>query len=137
MLGIAKVADIEGVPVYETPHLGCGYGSAGLCLPGIGIFVGQGTYEADVDVVRHEFGHILQARTIGFLSFYLIVGLMSLMSAWTNGYGKGHQLYWTELWCNYVAKNYFEYSCQEKWNTNRFPVQNISDQTLRWIRWRL
>lgn len=137
MFGIQKVAVFEGVSVYETSRLGYGYGSAGLCLPGIGIFVGKGTFNADLEVVQHEYGHVLQAQSVGFLSFYMIIGLMSLMSASTNGFSRGHQHYWTESWCNHLAKNYFVDHCQVIWNERRFPSKNISHRTLRWIRWKL
>ena len=53
------------------------------------VFLGTSTCDADVDVVRHEIGHILQAQTIEFLSFYLVVGIIGLISVWTNGFGRG------------------------------------------------
>ena len=58
-------------------------------MPRIGIFLGTSTCVTDVDVVRHEIGHILQAQTIEFLSFYLIVGIIGLIRVLTNDFGRG------------------------------------------------
>ncbi len=132
-----RVASFHGISVYETSRLGLGYDSAGLCLPGIGIFIGKGTYtEAnDVDLLRHEFGHILQAREIGYLSFYLCVGLPSLLSAWTGGFGRGHQSFWVEGWCNTLAKDFFTREDSRIWPNHRFPPRPINSTKLRWISW--
>ncbi len=125
------VAKFHGTAVYESSFLGYGYNSAGLCLPGIGIFIGKDTYSLDLDVIRHEYGHILQAQMIGYIPFYLLVGIPSLLSAWTHGYGKGHQQYWTEGWCNSLAKEYFS---EAPWPDVRFPVRALTPNRLKWFR---
>ena len=136
MFGVYLAGTIEGVKVFESSLLGHGFRSAGLCLPGIGIFVGQGTFSIDRHTVMHEYGHILQARIIGIISFYIIIGSMSLISAWTKGFARGHQLYWTESWSNYLAKEYFQKHYGIIWDDYRFPPTNISEQTLKWIIWK-
>lgn len=127
-----KVGIFEGVQVYESNRLGSGYNSGGLALPGIGIFVGIGAYsdQQDLATVIHEYGHCLQARKTGHLMFYIFVGIPSLISAWLNWHGKGHQNYWTELWCNHLIKEHFN---ELNWPENRFPIQDISDWTKYWL----
>lgn len=134
MFGLKYVTKYEGVSIYETSRLGYGYNSAGLALPGFGIIIGDGTFSKaqDEDVVRHEFGHILQARTIGYICFYLFVGIPSLLSAWTAGWKKGHQVYWTEGWANHLSLHYFK---DNPWPHRRFPPRQISPSKLWWIKW--
>lgn len=134
--GFRQVGVFEGVTIYEGERFGTGYGSAGLCLPGIGIFIGKYTFQKDIATVRHEFGHILQARKIGYLSFYIVIGTLSVLSASTGGFGKGHQRHWVEGWCNHLAKDYFS-SQGFDWNERRFPPKNIRTTTLRWINWNI
>lgn len=85
---------------------------AGLALPGIGIIIS--TKETSTlnrtSLLRHEFGHILQARETGKILFYLRVGLPSLLSAMRNGkHGHCHQEFWTEVWANRLAGAYFRH----------------------------
>ena len=68
----------------------------------------------------------------GFLAFYICVGIPSLISAWTNGWKKGHQNYWTEGWANELAMQYFGV---QQWPIYRFPPKSPSKKTLRWIKW--
>lgn len=135
-LGFKYVGTFEGVKIYESSYLGDGFDSKGLCLPLVGIIVGRGTYSKaiDIDVIRHEYGHILQARDMGCLAFYLCVGIPSLISAWTNGWGRGHQTYWTEGWANLLASQYFGPS---GWPYYRFPPKPISRRRRWWIYWRV
>ena len=126
------VGRFHGIRIYEASWMGQGYHSAGLTLPGVGILVGKGvmTEKLNYHLLMHEYGHILQYREIGFWRFYLLVGIPSLISAWTNGYGKGHQQYWTEYWCNYLAKSYFSEYC---WRDRFYPPQDIHPHTKRWL----
>jgi hypothetical protein len=134
--GFRQVGVFEGVPIYESERFGTGYRSTGLCLPGIGIFIGEATFQRDIATVRHEFGHILQARKIGYLSFYIIIGILSLISASTAGFSKGHQNHWVEGWCNHLARDYFSLQGID-WDERRFPPKNIKPSTLRWIKWKI
>lgn len=124
----------EGVRIFESSRLGTGYDSGGLALPGIGILVGLKTFSQGCDpyLVRHEFGHFLQARQVGLLRFYLIIGPRSLWSAINKGHGRGHRNYWTETWANGLAKGYFQDS---SWPEERFPVDYSTGNKRRpwWI----
>ncbi len=70
MLKAKYVGDFDGVNMYESTKLGTGYGSGGVTLPGKGIIVGKNTFSraADMGLVHHEFGHILQSRITGKFS---------------------------------------------------------------------
>ena len=83
IFGITKVGKINGVSLYETRAFGKGQKSAALALPGVGIFLGDGVFSRnlDLDTLKHEFGHILQSRLTGMITFYLFIGLPSLLSA--------------------------------------------------------
>jgi len=131
LLGL-RVGAFEGIPIYESRRLGEGYNSGGLALPGLGIVVGLGAFskELDLETVRHEFGHILQARLTGKVMFYLFVGLPSLLSAWLNWHGRGHNQYWTEVWCNHLAKKYFS---EALWPDGRFPIKDLTSFSKYWL----
>ena len=126
------IGKFEGVSVYESTVMGQGFNSAGMALPGRGIIVGKDTYSkgCDLEVVKHEYGHFLQARKTGYIYFYLFVGLPSLVSALTNGFGLGHQNFWTEKWANFLAQDYFN---KEEWPMRRFPSRDIKERTKKWL----
>lgn len=123
---VSYVDHFEGVAVFESRLFGNGYNSGGIALPGLGIIVGRGTLSADPAVVVHEFGHILQAQLVGFLKFYLFIGLPSLLSAYYAGWGRCHQYYWTEMWANQLSNQYFG---SLPWPISRFPSRDISQKT--------
>lgn len=129
---IKKAGTFHGTSIYESATLGKGFNSAGLALPGIGIFVGLGTFskQQDMYTVMHEYGHILQARQTGMIMFYLFIGVPSLISAWLNWHKKGHQNYWTEQWCNLLARDYF---CDSVWPERRFPCKDIDGLRRYWL----
>jgi hypothetical protein len=67
--------DFPGITIIESNMLKRGMG---ICLPPFGIVVYRG---ASLALKQHEYGHFLQYRQMGFLRFYLVVGLPSLWSA--------------------------------------------------------
>ena len=46
---------------------------SGVTLSPKGIYVGKGVYVNDVDMMMHEFGHILQYREYGSLAYYDVI----------------------------------------------------------------
>ncbi len=78
-----------------------------------------------MNLVHHENGHILQAREVGNMAFYKLIGSVSLDSARMNGIaGHNHNTFWTETCANYLSHNNFGsgyYAIH-----SRFPIQNIS-----------
>lgn len=72
-------------------------------------------------MMRHEFGHVLQYKNIGFVKYYGVLAPASLSSATNNL--NNHNLFWTETWANYLSYNYFNQP--SNWNFS-YPIQNIS-----------
>lgn len=91
---------------------------AAMALPGIGIFIGR-TYAHDQALLRHEFGHILQARKWGLFFFYTKVAISSLISAWKKP--SMHNFHWTEWTANYLSYNYF-HTENTFWNHFAYPI---------------
>ena len=55
--------------------------------------------------VRHEFGHCIQSKILGWL-YLPIVGLCSGLHAWLHNcakHGKTYYHYWTEKWADRLA----------------------------------
>ncbi len=79
--GMTLVGNYKGVPLYTASYMN--YGS--FTLPGstrangkIFLQAGQGS---DSDLIKHEFGHILQAEDYGLLCFYTFKAPTSALSA--------------------------------------------------------
>jgi RHS repeat-associated protein len=118
----------EGINVFETHQLGTledskDERSGGVTLPGIGIIVGKGVLSKnyDRDLLKHEYGHILQFQNFGYRKYYGFIGVNSLLSAARDGVdGWNHNKYWIETYANMLSSLYFS---SEKWNDRRFPVE--------------
>ena len=116
------VGKFEGVNVYESKMLGeysSSRGYSGVTIPERGIIVGKGVYRGDWDMMKHEFGHILQYRKHGSVAYWNVFASESLHSATFNP--NSHSNFWVETYANYLGKNYFG-----SWNISDYPVQNIS-----------
>lgn len=109
----------SGIPVYALKSLHRG---AAFTLPGIGIFTGS-EYSGNIDLLRHEFGHILQARLHGYFRFYLFTGPLSLLSAcreqWNIGYL--HKNARVETEANILSYAYFK--APDDWDHQSFPLK--------------
>jgi len=100
----------EGVRIYATEVGPIGRGAAGT-LPRVGIFVNPND-KYNVDLLRHEFGHILQARKWGMDFFYGTIVSESVKSAnranEINDPSKyNHHDSWTEWTANFLSWHYF------------------------------
>lgn len=115
---MAVVTRFEGIRIYEIYGL---TGGAAFSLPGFGIFTGQG-HSADTDLLRHEFGHILQARSYGYLRFYLLTAPASLFSAFCERLIPNyfHRYAAVELSANALSYAYF--GGPADWDLKNFPL---------------
>lgn len=110
----------EGVRVFLLPFKRFKEGAA-FALPGIGIFIGKGC-ETDRQLLRHEFGHMLQYRKWGFWLFWKHIAPDSLRSAKkAQKYVHNHMDTWTEWSANRLSYDYFMQP--EDWNLRRFPIK--------------
>ena len=110
---IKWVGFYKGILVFETPYVNGG----AMTLPGIGIFLNPGDFESDPDVLRHEWGHILQSYLTGRVMFYNVIGVGSLISTQLPG---RHQDRWTEKSANQLA--YWALGKPKDWNHYVYPV---------------
>lgn len=109
----------ENIRVF-TSSLGDLKHGAAFALPAIGIFVNP-TDVSNIDLLRHEFGHMLQARLWGHLFFYSTVVPVSVASAHkANATSYDHQHTWTEWSANLLSYKYFK--APANWNMKRYPV---------------
>jgi len=111
----------EGVSMITSTVGDLKYGAA-FALPGIGIFINPRDIN-NIDLLRHEFGHILQARKWGYLFFYRTIVAASVKSAHkSNKHANfNHQHTWTEWSANLLAYHYFNKPAD--WNMNRYPIK--------------
>ncbi|VBB46691.1 conserved hypothetical protein [uncultured Paludibacter sp.] len=117
----------EGIPIFKL-NFGYFKHGAAVTIPWLGIFVGKG-YENDIDLLRHEFGHILQFRKWGFWLFWKNIAVDSLKSAKNSRkHLVNHQNTWTEWSANRLAYNYF--GKPANWNFMAFPISPIAENHL-------
>ena len=130
------VGQFEGVNVFETKTMGQGGRSAGVTLPGLGIFVGDGAYSQglNLQLLRHEFGHILQSRMFGVHNFYSKIAPLSLASATADHINgtSNHGYFWTETHANYLAVQYF--GSNAFGGSSNWPISPLTAGQLAWLR---
>ncbi|UII31977.1 hypothetical protein LVD17_27190 [Fulvivirga ulvae] len=110
----------EGVRVYDSKMGDLEHGAA-FTLPGRGIYVSLDYYKDNPkklnDLLRHEYGHVLQAERYGYVSFYLVIASVSVGSTQV---APSHQHTWTEMEANTLS--YLHFNMPEDWNFNRYPI---------------
>lgn len=116
---ISKIAVFENTNLYESNLFKVGHG---LTIPQLGIIVSKGAIGNDKNLIRHEFGHILQWRKLGNLGFYFKIGFPSLWSAIKACLKKGyfHQKHPVEIDANKLSYQYF--NRPKDWDFKRFPI---------------
>lgn len=95
---------------------------AAITIPGVGIFV-HPKDKGNLDLLRHEFGHILQRRKYGFFFFFFKIAIISLKSARkaNKNISYNHMHCWTEWTANNLAYQYF--NCPDNWNFKAYPIE--------------
>lgn len=110
----------EGVRVFVWNFGGFKKGAA-MAVPRIGIFVGKNGI-SDLDLLRHEFGHILQYKKWGAIKFWFKVAFASVKSFRKEKKSGSFRHYntWTEWSANRLAYNYF--NKPNDWNFRDYPI---------------
>ncbi|MBP1664564.1 MAG: hypothetical protein H6Q19_1704 [Bacteroidetes bacterium] len=109
----------QGIRIFQL-NIGNFKKGAAMTIPGIGIFVGKGM-QHDTELLRHEFGHVLQCRKWGFWFFWRSIASDSLKSALNQKRKYApHMHTWTEWSANWLAYQYFDKPGD--WNFSRFPI---------------
>lgn len=129
------VGYFEDTKVFESKALTSKEYIRGVTLPGKGIIVGKGVYTNRfnniqcLDLLKHEYGHILQAKQWGNYAYYDVIGPESLNSQMMDGIlGHDHDFFWTETHANYHANYYFNngVSWNGGFNVQEYPIQALS-----------
>ncbi len=119
---IKNEGKFEGIDIFESIWIKNGHA---ITLAPFGIFLAKNTYKFQNDpfLIKHEFGHILQYRKLGFIRYYFLIGIPSLFSAIKASFTKGyhHQSANVEIEANLYAYHYFEQP--NDWPHYRFPTK--------------
>jgi len=116
---IKKVGLFEGVNIYESKFIGEGHG---ITLPEFGIFISPSTFQKDLWLVKHEFGHILQHQSKGPFKFYLNIGIPSLWSAILQNLKPKHRHHYHRVEVDANLKSYQYFNEPKDWPFRRFPI---------------
>jgi hypothetical protein len=105
---------------------------AAIALPFIGIFI-HPKDKNNLDLLRHEFGHILQRKQYGFIFFYFKIAIVSIKSAKKANQNKNynHMHCWTEWTANQLAYDYFKQPAD--WNFREYPILPALDNNTTFI----
>lgn len=120
-LGLARyVGTFEGVFIFAS-RVGELKNRAAVALPGIGIFV-HPDEATNISLLRHEYGHVLQARKWGKRFFYRYIAWQSLSSARRSSHDTtfNHQHTWTEWTANRLA--YYFFKRPNDWDKKSYPI---------------
>ena len=112
----------EGIRIITLNNKRFNLGAA-ITIPKIGIFVGK-LQANNSDLLRHEFGHILQSQQKGFFYFWFRIAPVSLLSAFqaSRNTNKKHMNTWTEWTANKLSYEYFNHPAD--WNFFRYPIES-------------
>lgn len=140
------VGDYEGQHVYESSMLGTyseNGGYSGITFPDRGICVGKGVFtgcsENGRAMMQHEYGHVLQYRIVGESKYYQVIATESALNMRGVSLYNAvpHDVFWTESWANYLAKQHFGvtwHGTDVLTNQTRlryYPAKNISRELMR------
>ena len=119
---IKMIRSFEGVRVYTCNIRKFNHGAA-CTIPGIGIIVGI-SQVGNTDLLRHEFGHILQQKQKGFLYYWIKIVPVSVWSAFRTSLTRKHihMHTWTEWTANLLSYKYFNQPAE--WDFTKYPIQS-------------
>lgn len=110
----------EGIPYYAST-VGELKNHAAIALPGFGIFIHPQDVR-NIPLLRHEFGHMLQAKIWGKFFFYRTIAWTSLKSAFSANREASYQHHhtWTEWSANRLSFEYFKKP--HDWDFKKYPI---------------
>jgi RHS repeat-associated protein len=113
---------VDGVSINNSDVRDLKYGAA-FTTPWSGINLSYDFYGSRTgllkDLVRHEFGHILQYRRYG-AAFYGVMAATSVVSAWASDSEAQHQRSWSESEANTLSYMFFGFPVD--WNRGAYPI---------------
>jgi len=121
LMGIGKyVGNFFGVSCF-TSTIGELKNRAAIAIPGIGIFIHPKDAK-NISLLRHEFGHILQAKKWGKLFFYRFIATESINSVRRSNKDSSfnHQHTWTEWTANRLSYHFFKRP--DDWDMKSYPI---------------
>ena len=121
LVGIGKyMGNFFGVS-YFTSTIGELKNRAAIAIPGVGIFVHPKDAK-NIPLLRHEFGHILQAKKWGKIFFYRYVATESINSVRRSNRDSSfnHQHTWTEWTANRLSYHFFKRP--HDWDMKSYPI---------------
>jgi len=107
----------QGVRIFQSEIGDLKHGAA-FAFPGIGIFLNPKDV-GKLDLLRHEFGHILQARRYGW-GYFPVYAAVSLHSTQIKDKSHRHQRTWSETEANTLS--YLHFGKPQNWNFAKYPV---------------
>lgn len=129
--GITVIGSYRGVTIYENPlmNLSGSFTFPGLTRANSAIYL-QSYYansmssQGTIDVIKHEFGHILQREALGITCYFTEIAINSPISAAKNGVnGYRHQCYYTETDANRRSKQFHQINEPSYvWNETLYPT---------------
>jgi hypothetical protein len=114
----------ENVNVYSATF-GALKRRAAITIPGVGIIVNPKD-KNNLDLLRHEFGHILQLRKYGISYFVFKIAFQSIFSAMKANRDRhyNHMSCFTEWTANQLSYDYF--NSPSDWNFDKYPIKAVS-----------
>jgi hypothetical protein len=120
-IGLGKyIGNFFGVSCF-TSTIGELKNRAAIAIPGIGIFIHPKDAK-NISLLRHEFGHILQAKKWGKVFFYRFIARESINSVRKSikDSSFNHQHTWTEWTANRLSYHFFKRP--DDWDMKSYPI---------------
>ena len=119
----------EGVQIISSSLLDEG---SAFTVPGVGIYI-HPSVSNDRDLLRHEFGHILQARAWGPAYYFCVVAPTSYRSYknWLKNPGSfSHDDTWSEWSASRLSYEYFGQPAD--WRRKEYPIYPVNFRSDSW-----
>jgi hypothetical protein len=123
--GEVQVGTYNGVPLYSAFYLQFGSFTLPASTRGNSRIYLDVSQTNDQDLIRHEFGHVLQGEELGLSCYYGTIVKESISSAYRDDPAPGghrHRCFYTETDANYRSATLLQMQYPNTtWNEGRFP----------------